>query len=170
MDRSKIEAYASGGAELVKAFWGLSLAQLHAKPSDGSWTLHQNAVHMMDSDLIGSDRLKRIACMNNPLLVGYDETAFSNLPGSDQISAFAACEMFQKNRLMTATILRALPDATFQRTGIHTESGKVTLEQMIDKYIEHLRYHLVFINQKRAWVEGTAPYPVPATQPASNNE
>jgi hypothetical protein len=150
MDRSKIEVYAAGGAELVKAYWGLSLAQLHAKPADGSWTLHQIAIHMMDSDLIGTDRLKRIACMENPLLVGYDETAFSQLPGSDQINPFAACEMFQKNRLMTATILRALPDATFQRTGIHTENGKLTLETMLDKYTAHLAHHLVFIYQKRA--------------------
>ncbi|MEQ1825048.1 MAG: DinB family protein [Pirellula sp.] len=153
MDRSKIEAYTTGGAELVKAYWGLSHAHLHAKPVDGSWSLHQIAIHMMDSDLIGSDRMKRIACMENPLLCGYDETAFSQLPGSDQLNAFAACEMFQKNRTMTAVILRALPDAAFERTGIHTESGKVSLAVMVDKYIEHLRHHLVFIAKKRRTLE-----------------
>lgn len=157
MDRSRIEVYAAGGAELVKAFWGLSIAQLMAKPADGSWTLHQNALHMMDSDLIGSDRMKRIACMDNPLLVGYDETGFANLPGSELISAFAACEMFQKNRLMTAHILRNLPDAAFKRTGIHTENGKLTLAEMLEKYIHHLEHHLVFIAKKRAIVEGKAP-------------
>jgi hypothetical protein len=153
MDRSKIEVFASGGAELVKAYWGLSNTHLHARPADGSWTLHQIAIHMMDSDLIGADRMKRIACMDNPLLCGYDETAFSLLPGSDQLNAFAACDMFQKNRLMTATILRALPDSTFQRTGIHTESGKVSLAEMVDKYIDHLRHHLVFVAMKRRTLE-----------------
>ena len=68
MDRSNIESYTTGGAELVKAYFGLSHAHLHAKPADGSWTLHQIAIHMMDSDLIGSDRLKRIACMVNALV------------------------------------------------------------------------------------------------------
>lgn len=150
MDRSKIELYANGGAELVKAYSGMNIAELNAKQPDGSWTLHQIAIHMLDSDLIGSDRMKRIACMDNPLLCGYDETAFSNLPGSDQLNAFAACDMFQKNRTMTATLLRALPDAAFQRTGIHTESGKVSLAEMIGKYIHHLDHHLVFIAKKRA--------------------
>ncbi len=56
MDRSKIEGYAEGGAELVKAFSGLSIDRLRAKQPDGSWTLHQIAIHMLDSDLIGSDR------------------------------------------------------------------------------------------------------------------
>jgi len=150
MDRSKIERYAAGGAELVKAYCGLSLEKLNAKQPDGSWTLHQIAIHMLDSDLIGSDRMKRIACMDNPLLCGYDETAFSNLPGSDQLNAFAACDLFQKNRAMTATILKALPDSTFRRTGIHTESGKVSLAEMLEKYIHHLEHHLAFIAKKRA--------------------
>ena len=150
MDRSKIELYANGGAELVKAYCGMNIAELNAKQPDGSWTLHQIAIHMLDSDLIGSDRMKRIACMDNPLLCGYDETAFSNLPGSDQLNAFAACDMFQKNRTMTATLLRALPDAAFQRTGIHTESGKVSLAEMVEKYIHHLDHHLAFIAKKRA--------------------
>ena len=153
MDRSKIELYAAGGAELVKAYWGLSHAHLHAKQPEGSWTLHQIAIHMLDSDLIGADRMKRIACMDKPLLCGYDETAFSNLPGSDQLNPFVACDLFQKNRAMTATILRALPEATFQRVGIHTESGKVSLAEMVDKYIDHLRHHLVFIARKRAKLE-----------------
>ena len=153
MDRSKIELYAAGGAELVKAYWGLSHEHLHAKQPDGSWTLHQIAIHMLDSDLIGADRMKRIASMNNPLLCGYDETAFSNLPGTDQLNPFAACDLFQKNRAMTATILRALPDATFQRVGIHTESGKVSLAEMVDKYVDHLRHPLVFIARKRAKLE-----------------
>ena len=149
MDRSKIEMYANGGAELVKAYGGLNVAELNAKQPNGSWTLHQIAIHMLDSDLIGSDRMKRIACMDNPLLCGYDETAFSNLPGSDQLNAFAACDLFQKNRAMSATLFRAMPDATFQRTGIHTESGKVSLAEMIEKYIHHLDHHLVFIAKKK---------------------
>ena len=45
MDRSKIERYAAGGAELVKAYWGLNIAELNAKQPDGSWTLHQIAIH-----------------------------------------------------------------------------------------------------------------------------
>lgn len=153
MDRSRIEVFHAGGADLVRAFWGVSHAHLHAKPADGSWTLHQIAIHMMDSDLIGTDRMKRIACMENPLLCGYDETAFSNLPGSDQLSAFAACEIFQKNRAMMSTILRALPDSAFERCGIHTEYGKVSLSKMVDKYIDHLNHHLTFVAKKRAALE-----------------
>jgi hypothetical protein len=155
MDRKKIEMYVQGGAELLRAFWGLTHEQLHAKPADGSWTLHQNAIHMMDSEMIGIDRMKRIICMDNPLLCNYDETAFNLIPGQDQLSAFTACELFKKNRDMMAIILRAIPDSFYARTGIHSEAGKMTLEDMVDKYVNHLAGHLVSIHRKRKLLEQT---------------
>jgi len=147
--QDKIDNYLAGGAKLVQSIWGLTQEQLHAKPSDGSWTIHQIVTHMLDSDLIGSDRMKRIACMDKPLLVGYDETAFSNLPGRDRIDAFVACDLFQRNRQLTGIVLRALPIEAWQRIGIHTEAGAVSLAQMLDKYIGHLEHHLVYIAKKR---------------------
>lgn len=154
MNRSRIEVYAAGGGKLVQAYWGLSQSQLMAQPPDGSWSLHQIAIHMFDSDMIGSDRMKRIACMPLPLLIGYDETGFANLPGTEQLSAFMAIDMFQKNRAMTATILRNLPDSAFDRCGIHSESGKVSLAEMVEKYIHHLDHHLEFVAKKRLLVAG----------------
>ncbi|MFN7291861.1 MAG: DinB family protein [Pirellula sp.] len=150
MNRELIEQYASGGQKLVQAYWGLTQDELFWQPPDGSWTLHQNAIHMMDSDLIASDRMKRVACMELPLLVAYDETGFSKLPGGDSIPAFQAIDLFVKNRQMTAAILRALPDSAFERCGIHTESGKVSLAYLVESYIRHLDHHLVFIEKKRA--------------------
>lgn len=150
MKAERIEVYIAGGSKLAQSIWGLTLDQLHAKPADGSWTIHQIVIHMLDSDLIASDRMKRIACMDKPLLIGYDETAFASLPGTDQLNAFMACDVFQKNRQMTGTILRNLPREASARFGIHSERGKVTLSEMLESYIEHLDHHLQFIAQKRS--------------------
>jgi DinB superfamily len=149
MDKSLIEKFADGGAQLKAAYQGLTLEQLFAYPIPNTWSLHQIAVHMMDSDLIGCDRMKRIACMDKPLLVGYDETAFSQLPGSNDIDTYEAIDIFARNRRMFAIILRHLPDAAFERVGIHTEKGKVTLEEMVQSYIQHLNGHLEWIAKKR---------------------
>lgn len=150
MKPERIDSYVAGGAQLAQSVWGLTLDQLHAQPADGSWTIHQIVIHMLDSDLIASDRMKRIACMDKPLLMGYDETAFVNLPGVGDLSAFTACEMFQKNRQMTGTILRKLPANAWDRFGIHNERGKVTLSDLLETYIRHLDHHLQFIAKKRA--------------------
>jgi uncharacterized damage-inducible protein DinB len=150
MDRSRIKVYEAGGQKLIQAFAGLSRNELLAIPIPGTWSLQQIAIHMMESDLIGTDRMKRIAAMDNPLLIGYDESAFARLPGVDTLDATAACRLFEQNRHMTATILRALPDAAFERWGIHNEIGKVTLAEMVDKYIRHVDDHLVHVYKKRA--------------------
>ncbi|MFM8569979.1 MAG: DinB family protein [Pirellula sp.] len=154
--QSKIDQYVVGGSHLVQSIWGLTQEQLHSRPADGTWTIHQIVTHMLDSDLIGSDRMKRIACMDKPLLVGYDETAFSNLPGREQIDAFTACDLFHRNRQMTAVILRALPSTAWERIGIHTEAGAVSLAQMLDKYVGHLEHHLAFISKKRTMLVGSS--------------
>ena len=149
MDRTVIEHYLAGGGRLRQAYEGLSRSQLLAFPIPGTWSLQQIALHLMDSDLIASDRMKRIACMDRPLLIGYDETAFSNLPGLDQIDVWDAIELFDRNRRLTAMILRSLPDSAFERFGIHNESGRVTLADMLQAYIDHLEGHLEWVYKKR---------------------
>lgn len=149
MDRSIIDQYVNGGALLRDAYRGLTCEHLFAFPIPNTWSLHQIAIHMLESDLIGSDRMKRIACMDKPLLMSYDDNAFSNLPGSDQIDTAEAIELFAKNRQFTALILRALPDSSYDRFGIHSEKGKVTLAEVLTGYVTHLEGHLQWVHKKR---------------------
>lgn len=151
-DRKRIDVYEKGGEKLKQAYEGVTPEQLQAVPPDRSWSLQKIAIHLLDADLIGSDRMKRIASMPIPLLVGFDETAFASLPGSDLLSAHDAVDMFHRNRCMTATVLRHLPDNAFERFGIHTEGGKVTLSDMLENYIHHLDHHLAFVAKKRKLV------------------
>lgn len=148
-----VQKYVDGGTQLRQAFAGVTQAQLMAYPIPGTWSLQQIAIHMMDSDLIGADRMKRVACMDKPLLIGYDETAFNQLPGVNDIDAFTAIDVFDTNRRNLGIILRQLPAEAFQRFGIHSEKGKVTLEYLIQNYIDHLNYHLEFVAKKRALLQ-----------------
>lgn len=150
MDRTLIERYATGAAVPGEAIRGLTTAELNAFPVPGTWSIQQIVVHLLDSDLIGSDRMKRVAAENvPPQLIGYDETAFAkNLP-YDKIDPAQACEIFRLNRLLTATVLRNLPEPTFERHGMHSERGKETLAELVKGYVNHLDHHLKFIQDKR---------------------
>ena len=101
---------------------GLSQADLLAFSVPGTWSIQQIILHLMDSDLIGSDRMKRVAAEEHPTLVGYDETAFSKRLGYEHLSAEMAAEIFRLDGLMTADVLRHLPDSAFGRTGRGTEA------------------------------------------------
>jgi len=149
MNQQSIDRYSQGAGTLGAAIAGLSKQELTAFPVPGTWSIQEIVFHMMDSDLIASDRMKRIIAMENPLLTGYDETAFAKSLFYQQLNPSVACEIFEKNRLLTAEILRRLPDEAFLRSGIHSERGKITLGDYIFSNADHLEHHLKFVRQKR---------------------
>lgn len=149
MDRSWIERYEQGGPQLRRAIEGLTPGEMRAHPVPGTWSIQQIVLHMMDSDLIASDRMKRVIAEEGPTLIGYNETAFSEKLFYDDLDAALATDVFDKNRRLTAVILRNVPDEAFARTGEHNESGTITLEYLVKTYVEHLDHHLTFLYDKR---------------------
>ena len=149
MDRTIIEAYAKGAGALGEAIKGLKAGDFLATPVAGTWSIQQIVMHLMDSDLIASDRMKRIIAMENPVIIGYHETGFSQHLFYEKQDPFVAAEIFRLNREMTAVIFRNLADAAFSRVGTHNERGKLTLGEMVLGYVQHLDHHLGFVRHKR---------------------
>jgi hypothetical protein len=111
-------------------------------------------VHLNDSDAVGIDRMKRVAAMEAPLLMGYDENAFTQRLHYGAQPVSETVELFDLNRRLWAITLRALPDEAFERFGIHSERGKLTLGELVEDYIRHLEHHLGFIRRKREMLLG----------------
>ena len=96
MDRQLIEHYIRGADELARAIRGLSPAERNSFPVPGTWSIQQIVMHMMDSDLIAADRMKRVIAEEHPTLIGYNETLFAkNLPYAE-LDAAVACDIFAK--------------------------------------------------------------------------
>jgi uncharacterized damage-inducible protein DinB len=150
VNRDLIEQYARGGAKLAEALRGLSKPELNARPIPGTWSIQQIVIHLMDSDLIASDRMKRVIAEENPTIIGFDETKFAEKLLYDEQSLEEAVTIFTLNRRNTAKILRGQPDSAYQRKGTHNERGPVTLLQLLETYTQHLEHHLQFILKKRA--------------------
>ena len=149
MDREWIERYAAGAGVVGEAIRGLNREDLLAHPVAGTWSMQQIVLHLMDSDLIGSDRMKRVIAEERPRLMGYDETAFAARLGYEQMDAAKAAEVFRLNREMTAGMLRRLDDAAFVRVGEHSERGEESLAELVQGYAEHLDHHMKFVRRKR---------------------
>jgi uncharacterized damage-inducible protein DinB len=147
---ASITTYEAGVARLREACGGLSDSQLNTRIAPGTWSIQEVVVHLLDSDLIATHRMRRIAAEHLPLLVSYDENAFiANLP-AERIDFATAIELFEVHRRYTAQWLRTLPAESFAREGIHTQRGKITLGQIVDLYGSHVDHHLKFVHGKRA--------------------
>lgn len=149
MQKPIIEQYAAGATKLGEAIQGLVRADFLAVPAPGTWSIQQIVLHTTDSDLIASDRMKRIIAEKNPLLLAYDESAFAQNVGYEHLDPFMAAKIFELNRGLTAEILRHVPEEAWSRTGIHNQRGKVTLRELVESYVGHLEHHLKFVREKR---------------------
>ena len=144
-----IARYEAGISRLRNACSGLSDADLNTRIAPGTWSIQEIVVHLLDSDLIATHRMRRIAAEHLPLLVSYDENAFiANLP-ADRMDFATALELFEVHRRYTAQWLRTLPAEAFAREGIHTQRGKITLGQIVELYSSHVDHHLKFVDGKR---------------------
>ena len=149
MNRTLIDEYEAGADLPAQAIAGLTREELLAHPIPSTWSVQEVVMHLMDSDLVGSDRMKRVIAEPGATLLAYDETRWVQNLGYDHADTKTACEMFRLNRKITAAVLRRLPDEAFQRTGTHTERGVETLEMLVKDYITHLHHHLKFVVAKR---------------------
>ena len=148
-EQTLIDEYLRQASVLPAAIKGLTAVELNAHPIPNTWSIRQIVLHVMDSDLIASDRMKRIIAEDNPTLIGFDESAFASNLFYDHLDAVMAGEIFAKNRLLTGEILNRLPAAAFLRAGTHNQRGRVTLEELLKLYVQHFDHHMKFLKHKR---------------------
>jgi hypothetical protein len=154
MDRKVIDEFETGGEKLKRAIAGLTRQDLlWIPPADagiGIWSIQQIVIHLMDSDLVLVDRMKRVIAEDNPLLIGYNESKYAaNLFYGEQ-DAQNSIQIVDLNRRQFAVVLRKLPESAYARTGCHNERGLVTLAQFVEMACWHLDHHIGFIHKKRA--------------------
>jgi uncharacterized damage-inducible protein DinB len=149
MHNELLQSYEQGSDSFRAMFAGLTPEQLQAFPVPGTWSLQQIALHVLDSDLVIADRMKRVIAEDRPLLIAYDETRFAASLHYDQQPIDEVASLFALNRKHVSRILRRLAPDIFQRTGIHTERGTVSLAQLVQGAIDHLEHHRAFVVKKR---------------------
>ena len=156
MDRELIDHFEGGGEKVALGIRGLTREDLLAVPpaeaNVGRWSIQQVVIHCMDSELVSTDRLKRMIAEDNPTLIGYDENKFAaNLFYDDQ-SASDAATIIDANRKLFTNVLRKLPAAAWDRKGTHNERGVITVGGYLKSVVDHLEHHLKFIHAKRAYM------------------
>jgi uncharacterized damage-inducible protein DinB len=149
MNRELLNAYEDGGRKLQKAIDHLDRNDLMAMPVPGAWSIQQLVVHLADSDLVMSDRMKRVIAEDRPQLLAFDENRWVAGLHYELQSAQDAADLFALNRRVLAGVLRVLPDAAFARAGVHSERGEMTLETIVQLAVNHLEHHLKFLYEKR---------------------
>jgi uncharacterized damage-inducible protein DinB len=158
MTTDLIDRYALGPELLTYAVQGLTEEQQHARPGPGQWSLAEVVGHLVDSDAVGLDRMKRLIAEERPTLQAFDQDAWLARLESDAMPIDDAVALFAANRKWMTRILRKCSEGDFARTGVHTEAGVKSLAEVLVGFVSHLDAHLKFIYAKRANL-GVSLYP-----------
>jgi uncharacterized damage-inducible protein DinB len=145
-----IDRYASGGAILAYAVANLTPEQQRAHPGPGDWSVAQLVAHLLDTDLVFADRIKRVIAEDDPPLQAFDENRWVDRLGAEEMPVGEAVELLASNRRWLTRILRRCNDADFARAGVHSELGRITLADLLAKVTNHVDHHLLFLYAKRA--------------------
>jgi DinB superfamily len=145
----QIDAYLDGPAQLRHVVADLSPQQLEARPVSGMWSTLEVVCHLVDSEQAWCHRMKRVIAEEKPLLIGYDESRFAALLGYHQHNLKTELALLEGMRLQMTVILRGLPEVAWARTGVHSERGLITLEEMLRAEVEHAFHHITRIIEKR---------------------
>ena len=158
-----ISRYEAGSELLRYAAQGLTPEQEQARPGPGTWSIAELVAHMVDSDSVGIERMKRVIAEDNPTLQSYDQDKWVARLDSQSMPVAEGVALFTANRVWMTRILRKCAESDFARSGNHTEDGPKSLAKFLVGYIGHLDYHLKYLYAKRANL-GVSLYPRYSTE------
>lgn len=148
-----IENYSQGPQVLRQAIAGMTPEQIDATPVPGKWSTRQVICHLADFEPVYADRMKHVIAEDQPSFAGGFHDLFAEHLAYDQRDVNEELEVIEATRKQMARILRSLPAAAFERTGIHSEDGPLTLRTLLERITNHIPHHVKFIAEKKQALE-----------------
>jgi uncharacterized damage-inducible protein DinB len=118
-----------------------------ARPDPERFTIREVLAHIADWEPIFLERVTRTAEMERPPLQGYDEGQFAIDRDYAHSDPHANLKRFRQGRETLIAFLRSQPDTAWDRVGVHTELGPITLEGQLGLIVGHDGYHTAQIVQ-----------------------
>jgi hypothetical protein len=136
-------------ADLRTAVAGLTAEQVLARPIPGKWSTLEVVAHLADTEIYYTDRIERTIALERPLLMGVDERPYPQRLIYQAFDLGEQMDLFTALRRHGTRILRLQPPEAWLRVAVHSETGLVTLRQLVLQAVWHLRHHLPSIAEKR---------------------
>src|SRR5579863_3664362 len=139
------------GAEMVAvSITGAAGSELDYMPEPGKWSIRQIVAHLADAEMVAGMRLRRIIAEDNPRIEAYDQNAWGANLDYARRKTSQALETFRRIRGENYELLKDLPALVFEREGVHSERGPLSLKKQLQIMAEHAENHTSQVRARRA--------------------
>jgi hypothetical protein len=136
-----LERYRRGPEVLAMVLTGVFGEEEDFVTAPGKWSIRQIIAHLADSELVGAHRMRLVIAQENPTLTAFDQDAWARNLDYLRRKPKQSLETFRRVRAENHELLKELPLETFERSGTHTEDGRVTLRSLVEGYAGHAENH-----------------------------
>ena len=152
MTRSELlELYSRAYNDLISALEEIPKEMWLYKPAPNKWSVHEVLIHIADSEVNSFARARKRIGESGATIMAYDENAWANKLGYHSQNIEDSLELFRQLRMMTYNVIKNLPEETWLNFIIHPENGKMTLDDWLRVYADHIPVH---INQIKRNLDG----------------
>jgi DinB superfamily len=139
------------GAELVAvSITGAAGSEVDFIPEPGKWSIRQIVAHLADAEIVATMRLRQLIAEEHPKLQAWDENAWATHLDYARRKPSQSLETFRRIRGENYELLKDLAEPTYDRTGLHSERGEITLRQLLHAIAEHAENHATQLRARRA--------------------
>ena len=138
---AQLERYRRGAELLAVVLTGVFGEEEDFVVAPGKWSVRQIVAHLADAELVGAHRFRQVIAEDNPTLIAFNQDAWTQNLDYSRRKPKTSLETFRRLRAENYDLLKGLPEEAFDRTGNHSENGRMTLRQLLEGYAGHAESH-----------------------------
>jgi uncharacterized damage-inducible protein DinB len=122
-------------------------ADFDRRPDRERFTIREVLGHLADWEGVWMERISKMATEENPPLQGYDEGQWAIDHDYAHTDVREQQTRFREGRVRLVAYLRGLSPEQWERTGLHSEVGPVTISSLSVLVLGHDGYHTKQISE-----------------------
>lgn len=142
-----LQKLASVPARLAKALRAFTPDSVRQAPEPGQWSAIEVACHMRDVDSLYAERVAKAAFSDRPSFWMMDNARVAEKLRYREADPAAVLKEHKRRREALVSLLQALPQPVWQRTGLHPKRGEISIEALAGVIAAHDESHLAQIQR-----------------------
>lgn len=112
------------------------------KPGSDKWSIKEILIHLADSEVNGYARCRKILAEEGSELMIYDQDKWAKALDYGSQDIDMAMIVFKTMREVNYRLLDTLTEDQWKRSAFHPDRGRMTLDDWLKLYTEHVKVHI----------------------------